>query len=139
MFNSESWLTAMTWRLLSGYVCVSVCHRAVVLTVSRSLDTRILRNSACTDYLTRDSEVPGSGPVSRNLIVRLLASRMRDSRETDTPARVNPLVFRTRLSIAHARRREPFKLDPAPRACNSLISTEVAGLSVQAEHARRTR
>ena len=91
----------MIWRQWSRHVCAAMCHRAVALTVSRGWYARAPQTRAYTAYLTQDPESPGGDFEAWNLIVGLLASQTRASRETDRLKHMCPLGFWTRVSITH--------------------------------------
>ena len=111
--TSASWPSQMMWSQLSGCVCASVCHLAVVPTPSMNLTPRFRGTSSCTAYRTQVSEAPGGDSEARTLIVCLLRSRSQDSRGTYGLERMDPLGFRTRLSITHVRKRRSFNSNPS--------------------------
>lgn len=110
--TSASWPGQMMWRQVSRCVCASVCHLAVVPTVSTNLIPRFPRTIGCTAYRTQASEPLGGDSGTGTLIVCLLHSRVQDSRGTDGLQHVDPLGFPIRLSITHARKRRSFNLAP---------------------------
>ena len=124
----------MIWRQWSRHVCATVCHRAVALTVSRGWYARALRTRACTAYPTQDPGLPGGDFEAWNLIVGLLASQMRASRETDRLKHMCLLGFWTRVSITHAGANH-FDLNPGASLPQRPDQHPVAGPSVRIKNA----
>lgn len=118
--NSGSWPSPVRWGQLGSYLCAAVCLRAVALSASRSFAPSPPRTSTCTSFLSQDSESPGRDSEARNLVVCPLNPQMRDSCQSDGPARVDSPGIRKRPAVAHARKRESFDLNPGASSPQQL-------------------